>query len=639
MTSKEFLLKQISQMNTNINNELSSEEVSIILSKNGFPCEYIKKFWETFETNKDGNISKDEFTKRLANQHPQQRRIEMWEAVFKGFDKNNSGKLSGKELQDVLQQNNYDKETLERFIKQHDKDWDGQLNYIEFLQFESLNNIDCSQTSINRIYQKDKIMDVEEFRKRGKEMIDFVANYLDNIEDLKVFPQIEPGYLHKMIPTDAPKNPEDWNSIMNDVNNIIMPGITHWRHPHFYAYFPTVNSNTSLCGDILSGGIGCVGFSWETSPACTELEVMMMDWLAKMLKLPNEFLSESGIGGGVIYNSCGEATLVALFAARNKTIDEKCKENPKENQFIVMSKLVGYYSDQAHSTVERAGLLSMIKMRPVKSIKRKMRDSVLEEMIQEDIANGCYPFYCVATLGTTGSCAFDNLEEIGPICKKYNIWLHVDAAYAGSAMICPEYRHLLNGIEFAMSFVFNPHKWMLVNLDCCAVWFKDSRFVVDAFAVFPPYLGNQHENKYPDFRHWGIQFSRRFRSLKIWFVLRLYGVKGIQKYIRNHIELGHLFERLISRDDRFEIVEEVTMGLVCFRLKGKNENTNNLYKRIEADGRIYMITSVFCDTDIVYLRFIVCYQFATEDHIKFAYDTIIHITNEMNLCLGAQTDK
>nr|AGS83412.1 aadc [Schmidtea mediterranea]AHB51759.1 aromatic amino acid decarboxylase b [Schmidtea mediterranea] len=475
-------------------------------------------------------------------------------------------------------------------------------------------------------------MDAEEFRKRGKEMIDFVANYLENIDELKVFPQVEPGYLHKMISADPPIKPEEWDNIMNDVNSVIMPGITHWHHPHFHAYFPAANSYAAMCGDILSGGIGCIGFTWASSPACTELEVVMMDWLAKMLQLPKDFLSESGTGGGVIYNTCSEATFVALLAARNKAIEFRRKENLDEDQYTIMSKLVGYYSDQAHSSVERAGLLSMIKMREVKSIKRKMRGSVLQEMIKEDLENGFYPFYCVATLGTTGSCAFDSLDEIGPICEAHQIWLHVDAAYAGSALICQEYRHLLDGIEYAMSFVFNPHKWMLVNFDCSAVWFKDSRFVVETFTVDPVYLKHKKEGKCPDFRHWHIQLGRRFRSLKIWFVLRLYGVDGIQKYIRNHIKLAHLFEKLMLGDDRFEIVEEVTMGLVCFRLKGNNEINKELYSRIEGDGRIHIVTSEFSDTDTLYLRFAVCYQFATEDHVKYAYGTIIDITNQMDLC-------
>lgn len=474
-------------------------------------------------------------------------------------------------------------------------------------------------------------MDADEFRKRGKEMIDYVADYLENIEDFKVFPQIEPGYLYKMLPSTAPLKSEEWDDIMNDVGSIIMPGITHWHHPHFHAYFPSARSYAAMCGDILSGGLGCIGFTWASSPACTELEVVMMDWLAKMLQLPNEFLSQSGIGGGVIYNTCSEAILVALFAARNKAIEEYCKEHPQSNKFLVMSKLVGYYSEEAHSSAARAGMLSMIKMRSVRTIDRKMRGSVLKEMIEEDIENDLIPFYCIATLGTTGSCAFDNLEEIGPLCETYNVWLHVDAAYAGSAFICPEFRHLMNGIEFAMSFVFNPHKWLLVNFDCSAVWFKERKYVVDTFIVSPTYLKYKEEGKCPDFRNWHIQFGRRFRSLKIWFVLRLYGVDGLQKYIRNHIGLAHLFEHLISTDKRFEIVEEVIMGLVCFRLKGTNELNEELYLRIERDGRIHIITSKFENSGILFLRFAVCYQFATEEHVEYAHSAITEIADGMNI--------
>jgi len=472
-------------------------------------------------------------------------------------------------------------------------------------------------------------MDAEEFRKRGKEMIDYVANYLENIEEMKVFPQVDPGYLQDLLPPKAPNKPEEWDDIMADVTNFIMPGITHWHHPHFHAYFPAANSYAAMCGDILSGGIGCIGFTWAASPACTELEVVMMDWLAEMLQLPEEFLSKSGDGGGVIYNTCSEATLVALFAARNKTIEEQCQSHPEENPYSIMSRLVGYYSDQAHSSVERAGLLSMIKVKQVKSEDRRMRGPALQAMINEDIKNGLIPFYCVATLGTTGSCAFDALEEIGPICESHNIWLHIDAAYAGSAFICPEFRPLLNGIQYAMSFVFNPHKWMLVNFDCSAVWYKNSRFVVESFIVDPVYLKHQKEGKCPDFRHWHIQLGRRFRSLKIWFVLRLYGVDGLQKYIRNHIKLAHLFESLVNTDSRLEIVEKVTMGLVCFRLKGSNQANKELHDRIEKDGRIHIVTSIFDDTDTLFLRFAVCYQFATEDHVKYAYQVIMDVVDQM----------
>ncbi|GAA50785.1 aromatic-L-amino-acid decarboxylase [Clonorchis sinensis] len=291
------------------------------------------------------------------------------------------------------------------------------------------------------------LLDHAEFRKHGCQMVNLVVDYWENIGRRNVLSKVKPGYLASLIPQEAPEDPEPWEMIMEDIERVIMPGVTHWQHPNFHAYFPTAASYPSMCAEILANGFACMGFSWAANPACTELEVVMMDWLAKMLHLPEEFLS-GGNGGGVIQGSCSEATLVALFGARNRTIEKYQKEHPGAMIYEAASKLVGYYSDQAHSSVERAGLISMIRLRKLRTgISRELCATDLEEAIKEDIANGLLPFFCVTTLGTTGCCAFDNLKEIGPVCEQYDIWLHVDAAYAGAAFICPEFRPLLEGIE------------------------------------------------------------------------------------------------------------------------------------------------------------------------------------------------
>ncbi|XP_064648973.1 aromatic-L-amino-acid decarboxylase-like [Lineus longissimus] len=463
-------------------------------------------------------------------------------------------------------------------------------------------------------------MDAEEFRKRGKEMVDYVADYLENIQERRVFPTVEPGYLHHLIPDHAPDTPDKWDEVMADVERVIMPGVTHWHHPQFHAYFPTAQSYPAICADMLSDAIGCIGFSWASSPSCTELEVVMMDWLGKMLNLPEAFLS-GGKGGGVIQGTASEATLVALLAARFKIIHEQLEKNPDLTKADIMGKLVAYYSEQAHSSVERAGLLGMVKMTAIPSDEEEsMRGEALEAAIARDKENGLLPFLVVTTLGTTSSCAFDNLLEVGPVCEKHDIWMHIDAAYAGSSFICPEFRPFLDGVEYAMSFNFNPHKWMLVNFDCSAMWLKDSSYVVDAFNMDPLYLKHDAQGLVPDYRHWQIPLGRRFRSLKMWFVMRLYGIQGLQAYIRKHIELAHEFEALVREDEKFEIFGKVTMGLVCFRLKGPNEINEALLKKINKEGKIHIVPSKVKAT--YFLRFAICHKENDSEDVHFAWEVI-----------------
>lgn len=425
-----------------------------------------------------------------------------------------------------------------------------------------------------------------------------------------------------MIPETAPVKPESWQDVMADIERVIMPGVTHWHSPKFHSYFPTANSYPAIVADMLSGAIACIGFTWIASPACTELEVVMLDWLGKMLELPKEFLACSGgKGGGVIQGTASEATLVALLGAKAKKMKEVKAEHPDWDDMAIVSKLVGYCSAQAHSSVERAGLLGGIKLRSLKAdSNNKLKGNTLEEAIKEDLAAGLIPFYVVATLGTTNTCAFDYLNEIGPVGNKYNVWVHVDAAYAGSAFICPEYRHLMKGIETADSFNFNPHKWMLVNFDCSAMWLKDPTWVVNAFNVDPLYLKHDMQGSAPDYRHWQIPLGRRFRALKLWFVLRLYGIENIQAHIRRQIGYAKQFETLCLNDSRFEVVDEVLMGLVCFRLKGANEQNEILLRQINARGNIHMVPSKIGDT--YFLRMAVCSRYTLSEDMEYSWKEI-----------------
>ncbi|XP_062986588.1 aromatic-L-amino-acid decarboxylase [Elgaria multicarinata webbii] len=474
-------------------------------------------------------------------------------------------------------------------------------------------------------------MDATEFRKRGREMVDYIADYLENIETRPVYPDVEPGYLRALIPDSAPEEPERFEDVLKDVEKIIMPGVTHWHNPYFFAYFPTANSFPALLADMLSGGIACIGFSWAASPACTELETVMLDWLGKMINLPLQFLAENGgMGGGVIQGTASEATLVAMLAARTKAIHHALSENKELTQGDIMGRLVAYTSDQAHSSVEKASLIAGVKIKEVPTDDSfAVRGSALRKVLEEDKAAGLIPFFFCATLGSTPCCSFDKLLEVGPICNKENIWMHIDAAYAGSSFICPEFRYLLNGVEFADSFNFNPHKWLLVNFDCSVMWVKKRSDLTSTFKIHPVYLKHDHEESglITDYRHWQIPLGRRFRSLKLWFVFRMYGVKGLQDYIRKHVRLAHEFKDLVLQDDRFEICADVILGLVCFRLKGTNELNEALLQRIKDAKKIHLVTCYLREKYV--LRFAICARTVESAHVHFAWKHITQLANEL----------
>ncbi|KAM8770576.1 aromatic-L-amino-acid decarboxylase [Rhynchonycteris naso] len=481
-------------------------------------------------------------------------------------------------------------------------------------------------------------MNANEFRRRGREMVDYIADYMEGIEGRQVYPDVEPGYLRPLLPSCAPWEPDTYEDIMNDVEKIIMPGVTHWHSPRFFAYFPTASSYPAMLADMLCGAIGCIGFSWAASPACTELETVMLDWLGNMLQLPPAFLTGTGgTGGGVIQGSASEATLMALLAARSKVIRRLQAARPGLTEAAIMEKLVAYCSDQAHSSVERAGLIGGVKIKAIPSDDAfAMRESALREALERDKAAGLIPFFVVVTLGTTSCCSFDRLSEVGPVCNQEDVWLHIDAAYAGSAFICPEFRHLLNGVEHADSLNFNPHKWLLVNFDCSAMWVKKRTDLTGAFRLDPVYLQHSHQDSglITDYRHWQLPLGRRFRSLKMWFVFRMYGVSGLQAYIRKHVQLAHEFESLVSQDPRFEICAEVTLGLVCFRLKGPNKLSEDLLDRINSARKIHLIPCHLRDKFV--LRFAICSRTVESAHVRLAWSHIQALATELLLGGGRE---
>ncbi|XP_028436936.1 histidine decarboxylase [Perca flavescens] len=317
-------------------------------------------------------------------------------------------------------------------------------------------------------------MQAEEYNRRGKELVDYITQYLGSIRERRVIPDVKPGYMKELLPDTAPTEPEDWETIFNDIEKVIMPGVVHWQSPHMHAYYPSLTSWPSMLGDMLADAINCVGFTWASSPACTELEMNVMDWLCKALGLPSFFLHHhpDSRGGGILQSTVSESTLVALLAARkDKFLQLQAELDQDVDDSALNSRLVAYASDQAHSSVEKAGLISLVKIRFLPTDEQlSLKGDTLKQAIQEDRRRGLVPFMLCATLGTTGVCAFDNLSELGPVCAEEGLWLHVDAAYAGSAYFCPELRWSLEGIELAHSFVFNPSKWMMVHFDCTAFW-------------------------------------------------------------------------------------------------------------------------------------------------------------------------
>ncbi|KAK6618264.1 hypothetical protein RUM44_002715 [Polyplax serrata] len=445
-------------------------------------------------------------------------------------------------------------------------------------------------------------MDSAAFRTHGKEMVEFVCQYMDNIKNKKVISSVEPGYLAPLLPKEAPLKGEDWKAIITDVEEKILPGITHWQHPRFHAYFPSGNSFPSILADMLSDVIGCIGFSWK-----------------KMQKLLTNI-----VVSGVIQPSASDCILVCMLAARAQSIShlKKIAGTPDEEDSTFLPQLVAYCSREAHSCVEKAAMISLVKLRVIEADEKcSLRGEQLKKAIDEDVAKGLHPFFISTTLGTTASCGFDNLTEIGPIAKALPAcWLHADGAYAGNGFICPELRYLMKGINFVDSFNTNCNKWLLVCFDCSCLWVRDRFKLTHAMVVDPLYLQHDNSRLTIDYRHWGIPLSRRFRSLKLWFTLRSYGIEGIQAYIRNHCTLAKEFEKLVRNDDRFEVCNEVIVGLVCFRLIGSNTLNQELLASINSSRELHMIPSMVKGKYVI--RFCVINQHATMADIEEAWHII-----------------
>lgn len=429
-------------------------------------------------------------------------------------------------------------------------------------------------------------MDLDSFRRQGHQFIDWVADYFEKIDDYPVRSTVLPGEIKALISDMPPVKGESMDDIFADFKNLILPGITHWQHPGWFAYFPANNSPPSILAELLTAALGAQCMIWETSPAAAELEEVVMEWLRQMLGLPDKMT-------GVIQDTASTATLCALLAAREKATGFEA------NRFGLQKTLIVYTSEEGHSSIDKAVKIAGYGIDNLRRIPTDhnfaMLPDMLEEAIIDDLDKGLIPTCTVATLGTTSSSALDPLKAIGEICNRYGVWLHVDAAYGGTAAILEEKRAMLVGAEMVDSFVFNPHKWMLTNFDCSAFYVQDHQILTRTFEIAPEYLKTKLDTHVRNYRDWGIQLGRRFRALKLWFVIRSYGISGIQNMVREHLRLAQVFKEWVEEDSRFELLAPVYLSLVCFRMIREDASEEELQRlntllleKVNSSGRVYL---------------------------------------------------
>ena len=462
-------------------------------------------------------------------------------------------------------------------------------------------------------------MTTEEFRQHGRQVVDWIADYYERIESLPVLSQVLPGEIRHALPGNPPLRGEEFESLLKDMDRVILRGVTHWQSPNFFAYFPANASGPAILGDLLSSALGVQGMLWATSPACTELETQVLDWLVEMLGLPNKFLSTS-TGGGVIQDTASSATLCAMLAARERAT------NYATNLRGCDGKLVAYTSTQAHSSLEKAAMIAGIGLNNLRLVEvddnLAIRSEALKLQVEKDRLAGLMPFFVCGTVGTTSSNAMDPLPAIAAICREHNLWFHVDAAMSGTAALCPEFRHYQQGIEHADSYCFNPHKWMFTNFDCDCFYVADRKALINTLSILPEYLKNQatESGAVFDYRDWQIPLGRRFRSLKLWFVIRHYGVEGLQYHVRRHVELAQAFAEWVRQDERFEVAAPVPLNLVCFRYRGSEGENQQLMDRLNQSGDLYL-THTRLRGQLV-LRLCVGQTNTTRKHVERAWQRI-----------------
>lgn len=433
-------------------------------------------------------------------------------------------------------------------------------------------------------------MPIEEFRKSGHQLIDWIADYLNDIEKYPPLSQVNPGDILKRILESPPQKGEDIENVLKDVDKILMDGITHWNHPGFMAYFNSTSSGPGILAELLTAGLGINGMLWKTSPAFTELERAMMNWFRQMIGLPENYW-------GIIYDTASTSSMHAIASAReqlNLGFREKGMTGREE-----IPKLRMYCSEHAHSSIEKGAVTLGIGIEGVKKIpvnnKFELIPKKLEQKIVEDFLEGNKPFCVVATVGTTSTTSIDPIEEIAELCEKYNIWLHIDAAYAGVAAMIPEMKWITKAWEKADSIVVNPHKWMFTPMDLSIYFTRKPEILKQAFSLVPEYLKTKVDDEVENLMDYGIQLGRRFRSLKLWFIIRYFGVDGLASRIKNHIKLAKEFAEWVDNENDFELMAPVLFSTICFRYNPGNkteEELNNLneklFEKINSSGKIFL---------------------------------------------------
>jgi aromatic-L-amino-acid decarboxylase len=428
-------------------------------------------------------------------------------------------------------------------------------------------------------------MTPDEFRRHGHEAVEWVASYMERVAELPIAPAVKPGDIRAKLPAAAPEQPEPFEALLRDLDEVVLPGIMHWQSPGWFAWFPANASPPAILAELVSAGLGAQGMIWSSSPALTEIEAHVLDWLVDLLGLPQRFKTATGPGGGVIQMSASDSTHLVHVVARERAVRGGAP----------IERLVAYGSSQAHSSVERGAKIAGFAHVRLVDVDDAfaLRPDALRESIARDRAAGLHPAIVTSAIGTTGTGAVDPIAGIADLAAEHGLWHHVDAAWAGSAMLCEEHRPKQAGAERADSYTFNPHKWLFTNFDCNVLWVADRAPLIDTLSIQAPYLRDAatESGQVIDYRDWHVSLGRRFRALKLWWVLRSYGAEGLRALLREHVALAEELGRRVDAHPRLERVAPVSFSLVCLRHAGGNDATDALAGAINAEPSLAVTPS------------------------------------------------
>jgi aromatic-L-amino-acid decarboxylase len=458
---------------------------------------------------------------------------------------------------------------------------------------------------------------VEDFRSAGHETVDWIARYLTTVGELPVQAQTKPGQLYDGLPSSAPDQGESFASILEDFDKLVMPAVTQWNHPRFFAYFACTGSTPAILGEMLAAALNTNGLHWKTSPAIAELEERALDWLRQWLGLPAGWF-------GIVYDTASTSSMHAIVCAREMVAPEARREGSRGD-------LVLYTSEQSHSSVEKGAIAVGLGQNNVRKIPVdsdfRMRPDALASAIAGDKAAGKRPICVVATVGTTSSTSVDPLGPIVEIAEQHGMWVHVDAAYAGAAAILPEHQHILGGVERAHSLVFNAHKWLLTPIDLSAFYTRRPEILRRAFSLTPEYLKTQDDPRAHNLMDYGVPLGHRFRALKLWFVMRYFGRERIEAILRSHIQWAQQFAALVDADPRFERVAPVPFSVICFRYKGTDAENQAIQEKVNNSNRVFISGTVLNGNFV--LRLAIGNLATTWDDVREAWELIQKATEEI----------